>query len=58
VINIILGEQLPVKVYDVEVIKKSNMISEILGQKPEEYYEIVEMIMDKPMDDMIEYIMY
>lgn len=57
-INIILGEQLPVKVYDVEVIKKSNMISEILGQKPEEYYEIVEMIMDKPMDDMIEYIMY
>jgi hypothetical protein len=49
---------LPIKNYDVEVIKKSNQIAEVLGQKPEEYYEIVEMLKDKSMDDMIEYIMY
>jgi len=35
VINSLLGEQVPIKVYEMEVIKKSNQISEVLGQKPE-----------------------
>jgi len=42
---------------DPEVIKKSNTISSILGKKPEEYYEIVKFLKDKPLEMIIEYIL-
>ena len=58
-INSFLGGEklnLPKKV-DPDVLKKAGTISEILGGKPEEYYEVIDLFKGKTLEVMIEHIL-